>query len=67
MGQIAPVIHALSCQECARYIFNSAECDSSCGLCKLHVETHEVAIPDDDSTYSIEVEGCCEARKNAGH
>lgn len=64
MGQIAAVLKALSCQDCARYVLNSAESDCSCSqCCQCHLETKEVAIPDDDSEYSVEVEGCCEARK----
>lgn len=64
MGQVVPILQALDCRECSRYVLNAAECDSSCGICELHAETHEIAIPDDDSNYSVEIEGCCSTRKS---
>ena len=67
MGNVIPIVpicKALSCSDCARFVFNSAECDSSCGLCEVHAETHEIEIPDDDSTYSVEITGCCSTRKS---
>ena len=64
VGQVATVIKAFSCQDCARYVCNAAECDSSCSdWCQCHVQTSEIAISDDDSTYAVEIVGCCEARK----
>ena len=32
------------------------------GCCEFDFETTEVDLPDDNSQYSLEVEGCCEAR-----
>ena len=64
MGQAVAILKALSCSECSRYVFNAAECDSSCGLCEIHAETHEIPIADDDSNYSVEIVGCCSTRKS---
>ena len=65
IGQtIATVVKALSCQDCARYVCNSMECDSSClECCQLHVQTNEIPIAHEDSSYSVEITGCCDARK----
>ena len=67
MGSVAGVIpviaKALSCQDCARYVCNSREIHSRCSdCCEFEFEANEVAIREDNSVYSIEVEGCCEAR-----
>ncbi len=67
MGGVAGVLpgiaKALSCQDCARYVCNSMGIHSRCGdCCEFEFETNEVAIREDNSEYSIEVEGCCEAR-----
>ena len=63
MGQVVGgLVKALSCQDCARYIFNDAMWRSTCcdkeECCKCDVETHEIEIKDDTSELSIEVEGC---------
>ena len=61
MGNVIPIVpicKALSCSDCARFVFNSAECDSTCGLCEVHVETHEIEIEDTET--DLEVGGCCE-------
>ena len=63
MGQISSVVKALSCDSCAKYVFNAFHCHSSClDCCEFDVETTEVDLPEDNSQYSVEVEGCCEAR-----
>ena len=64
MGQATSILKAFSCQDMWRYTCNAMKIDSECmQCCQLHVETTEIEIPDDDSTYSIEVAGCFEARK----
>ena len=64
MGQASAILKAFSCHDCAMYVCNAMKIDSECmDCCKLHIETTEIAVPDDDSTYSMEVVGCCEARK----
>ena len=66
MGQIASVIKALSCESCAKYVCNAMRCQSKCrDCCEIDFVTEEIELPDDDddSTYSVEVDGCCEARK----
>ena len=30
--------------------------------CEFELETNEIEISDDNSQYSVEMEGCCEAR-----
>ena len=63
MGQVASIIKALSCDSCAKYVFNAFRCHSSClDCCEFDMETTEVDLPDDNNQYSVEVEGCCEAR-----
>ena len=64
MGEVASVLKAFSCVDCARYVCNACHCHSTCWkCCEIEFETTEVSIHDDDSTYSVEVVGCCEARK----
>ena len=41
MGQIATVLHALSCDSCARYVMNDCDFRSECcELCNLEFQTH---------------------------
>jgi len=48
MGAAAPVLQALSCSDCARYVCNDAEIHSQCcdqdDACNCDVSTHETAI-----------------------
>ena len=64
MGEVASVIKAFSCESCSKFVFNACRCHSSCGdCCEVEFETTEVQLPDDDSQYSVQVLGCCGARK----
>ena len=64
MGEVASVIKALSCESCARYVCNAMHCKSKCrDCCEIDFVTEQIELPDDDSTHSVEVDGCCEARK----
>ena len=64
MGEVASVIRAFSCEACAKFVCNACRCHSSClECCDIESETTEVDIPDDDSQYSVQVVGCCGARK----
>ena len=64
MGEVASVIKALSCESCARYVCNAMRCKSICrDCCEIDFVTDEIVLPDDASTYSVEVDGCCEARQ----
>ncbi len=69
MGEIASVIKALKCESCAKYVYvcNAMHCKSKCrDCCEIDFVTEAIELPDDDSTYSVEVNGCChncEARK----
>ena len=64
MGEVASVIRAFSCEACAKFVCNAMHCHSTClGCCEFDFETTEVDLPpqlDDNSQYSVEVEGCCE-------
>ena len=48
MGVVASIVHALSCQACAKYVCNDASLRSQCcdqeDACNCDIETHEVAI-----------------------
>ena len=66
MGSVASVlpgtIKALSCRDCARYVCNSMDMQSKCSdCCEFELEANEIEIAEDNSEYSIDVEGCCEA------
>ncbi len=66
MGTIAAVLpgitKALSCQDCARYVCNSMGVKSRCCDCfDCELQTNEVEVAE-DSEFSVEVEGCFEAR-----
>ena len=62
MGEVASVIRAFSCEACAKFVCNAMHCHSQClGCCEFDFETTEVDLPVDNSQYSIEVEGCCNA------
>ncbi len=66
MGAVAGVLpgiaEALSCQDCARYVCNSMDVKSRCCDCfDCELQTSEVAIAEDNSEQSLEIEGCCEA------
>ena len=61
MGEVASVIKALRCESCARYVCNAMHCKSKCqDCCEIDFV---ITLPDDDSTYNVEVDGCCEARQ----
>ena len=60
MGEVASVIKALKCESCAKYVGNAMHCKSKCrDCCEIDFVTEEIELPDDDSTYSVEVNGCC--------
>ena len=64
MGEVASVIKALSCDACCKYVCNSMQIHSKCrDCCEIDFITDEIELSEDDSTYSMEVEGCCQARK----
>ncbi len=64
MGEVASVIKALSCDASAKYVCNAMRCQSKCrDCCEIDFVTEEIDLPDDDSTYSVEVNGCCETHK----
>ena len=63
MGEVASIVKAFSLESCSKYVCNAMHCHSKCGdCCELDFVTEEIEIPDDDSTYSVEVIGCCAAR-----
>ena len=63
MGQLASVIKAISCQDCARYVCNALDLKSSCSdCCALEFHTEKIDVSDSDSDYSVEIIGCCGAR-----
>ena len=62
LGVLPGIVKALSCQDCARYVCNAMDIKSSCCQCfSCELETSEVAIADDSSEISVEVDGCFEA------
>ena len=63
MGEVASIIKAFSCSDCAKFVCNSMHLHRKCrDCCEIDFVTEEIEIPDDDSTYSVEVVGCCAAR-----
>ena len=64
MGQVATVLHALSCDSCAKYVCNECTFHSECcDLCNIEFETQATELSRGDD-YEIEVVGCCGARKS---
>ena len=64
MGEVASVIRAFSCEACAKFVCNACHCHSTCmECCEVDFTTEEIDLPDDDSTYSVEIVGCGGARK----
>ena len=50
MGEVASIIKAFSCSDCAKYVCNSMHCRSKCrDCCEIDFVTEEIEIPDDDS------------------
>ena len=65
MGAAVGVAKALSCQDCARFVCNSMHIRSQCSeCCEISYDTDMVELPRDDTEYSVEVDGCCEAGKH---
>ena len=63
MGEVASVIKAFSCSDCARYVCNAMHCHSTCGeCCEIDFTTDEIVLSDDDSNFSVEILGCCGTR-----
>ena len=69
MGEVAgKITSGLKCESCAKYVCNAMHCKSKCqDCCEIDFMTEEIDIKDDDSTYSVEVKGCCEAHKELHH
>ena len=64
MGEVASVIKALSCDACTKYVCNEMQIHSKCrDCCEIDFVTDEIELSDDESIYSVEVDGCCQARK----
>ena len=62
-GALPGITKALSCQDCARYVCNSMGVKSRCCDCfDCELQTNEVEVAEDNSEFSVEVEGCFEAR-----
>ena len=60
MGDVASVIKTLKCESCAKYVCSAMHCKSKCiYCCEIDSVTEELELSDDDSTYSVEVNGCC--------
>ncbi len=65
MGEVASVVKAFSCSDCVKFVCNSMHMHSSCfECCEFDFETDQIDLPDDASEYSVEVTGCCWARKD---
>ena len=63
MGEVASVVKVFSCDACAKYVCNAMHCQSKCrDCCEIDFVTEEIEL-DDNSEFSVEVIGCCEARK----
>ena len=64
MGDVASILRTLSCQDCARYVCNSASIHSQCCNeesrgCDCDCETREVSIAEEpDIEISVEDDGC---------
>ena len=51
------------CATCAKYVFNSAECHSSCSdCCEFEAHTDKVELSR-ESEVEVEVQGCFMAKK----
>ena len=56
------MINAFSCESCAKFVFNAMDVKSRCCDCfDCEFVTEKVDLPYDDSEFSVEVDGCCEA------
>ena len=64
MGQATSLLHALSCDSCARYVCNDMHCRSTCleGCCDFEFETTATELSRDQDI-EVEIVGCCGARK----
>ena len=68
MGEVASIIKAFSCSDCARFVCNKMHLHSNCmhDFCVIDFTTDEIEIPEDEnSDIEVEIEGCCIARKHA--
>ena len=65
MGAAAGGGRALSCEALAKYWLNAMHCSSECcdGWCSCTYTTDMVDLPDSDSDFEMEMEGCCAVRK----
>ena len=57
------IIKAMSCDSMWKYCCNAQHLKSRCcgDFCEVEYDTEMVDIPEENSEYSIEVDGCCEA------
>ena len=65
MGQAASALKALSCDSAFKYWLNAMHCTSECcgGWCNCTYTTDMVDLPDSDSDFEMEMDGCCAVRK----
>ena len=67
MGQAIHIIRALQCHDLYFYVLNESDCFTTCcgedSLCTCEYHTAHIDPPDDDSTISFEIDGCCTIRE----
>ena len=64
MGQAASVVKMLSCDSCAKYVFNGASMKSQCcdedDACNFEVRTEATKIETSNEEVEIEMDSGCE-------
>ena len=64
MGQVIPIIKALGCHDCARYVCNACHVKSKCSdCCELDVDTDAIEVKS-QSSESFDAD-CCGNRIHA--
>ena len=65
LGGLASIAKLECCNNLCKYVLNAMDVKSKCcGECfECEVKTEEIALPDDGSEYSIEIQDCCSIHK----
>ena len=65
MGEVASIIHSLSCTECARYVCNNASIHSQCcddeDGCNCEVMTKETEIQHTEEDIEVSMDNGCDS------
>jgi hypothetical protein len=64
MGNVSSILKSLSCDSCAKYVFNSAKLESECcdGCWSFNIQTDPIELQNEKSDEEIICDSCCSVK-----